>query len=50
LSIRKTAAAGEVLGTDEQGIVKTAAADTHWAAEDEQALAAENDDADELGS
>lgn len=42
MPIRKTAASGQVLGTEGDGIAKTAAADAPWAAEDEDALTAEN--------
>ena len=47
MSIRKTAA-GQVLGTEVDGITKTAA--TAWEAEDEAGLAEENDDAGALES
>ena len=44
MSIRKTAA-GQVLGTEDEGITKTAA--TGWEPEDEAGLAEENDEADQ---
>jgi hypothetical protein len=47
MSIRKTAA-GQVLGTEDDGITKTAA--TAWEAEDEAGLAEENDEAGALES
>jgi hypothetical protein len=47
MSIRKTAAAGQVTEVEGQPLVKTAAADDPWAADDEAALAQENTDADQ---
>jgi hypothetical protein len=47
MSIRKTAAAGEVLGVEQQpALAKTAAADPGWREDDEEGLAVENADAD----
>lgn len=47
MPIRKEASSGQVLGTEGEGIQKTAATEPLWQAEDEDALAMENANADE---